>query len=112
MEGPCSCPHQLASKGRTTPAERKCPTATPGNTKRKISELYLSLALSCICVAVHSVMAQQSSSSSECTLKLISPPTPQKKPPKPSQNLLCWNEQELERITALSLSNLTQPMRL
>uniref|UniRef100_A0A8C5TVL9 RIC3 acetylcholine receptor chaperone n=1 Tax=Malurus cyaneus samueli TaxID=2593467 RepID=A0A8C5TVL9_9PASS len=28
---------KLASKGRTTPAERKCPTATPGNMKRKIS---------------------------------------------------------------------------
>lgn len=40
------------------------------------------------------------------------PSHPPKKTPKPSQNLLCWNEQELERITALSLSNLTQPMRL
>ncbi|NWR18738.1 RIC3 protein, partial [Emberiza fucata] len=29
---------KLASKGRTTPAERKCPPATPGNMKRKISE--------------------------------------------------------------------------
>ncbi|NXC28236.1 RIC3 protein, partial [Campylorhamphus procurvoides] len=32
---------KLASKGRTTPAERKCPTATPGNTKRKITDYEL-----------------------------------------------------------------------
>ncbi|NXU87515.1 RIC3 protein, partial [Xiphorhynchus elegans] len=32
---------KLASKGRTTPAERKCPTATPGNMKRKITDYEL-----------------------------------------------------------------------
>ncbi|KAJ7411175.1 Protein RIC-3 [Willisornis vidua] len=32
---------QLASKGKTTPAERKCPTATPGNMKRKITDYEL-----------------------------------------------------------------------
>ncbi|NXF01723.1 RIC3 protein, partial [Smithornis capensis] len=32
---------KLASKGRTTPAERKCLTATPGNTKRKITDYEL-----------------------------------------------------------------------
>ncbi|KAJ7412788.1 Protein RIC-3 [Pitangus sulphuratus] len=32
---------QLASKGRTTPAERKCPAATPGNMKRKITDYEL-----------------------------------------------------------------------
>nr|XP_054490645.1 protein RIC-3 isoform X1 [Agelaius phoeniceus] len=32
---------KLASKGRTTPAERKCPAATPGNMKRKITDYEL-----------------------------------------------------------------------
>ncbi|XP_027507136.1 protein RIC-3 isoform X1 [Corapipo altera] len=32
---------KLASKGKTTPAERKCPAATPGNTKRKITDYEL-----------------------------------------------------------------------
>ncbi|XP_071415018.1 protein RIC-3 isoform X2 [Pithys albifrons albifrons] len=32
---------KLASKGKTTPAERKCPTATPGNMKRKITDYEL-----------------------------------------------------------------------
>ncbi|NXP27339.1 RIC3 protein, partial [Scytalopus superciliaris] len=32
---------KLASKGRTAPAERKCPTATPGNMKRKITDYEL-----------------------------------------------------------------------
>ncbi|NXU41302.1 RIC3 protein, partial [Drymodes brunneopygia] len=32
---------KLASKGRTTPAERKCPTATSGNMKRKITDYEL-----------------------------------------------------------------------
>ncbi|NXI08680.1 RIC3 protein, partial [Irena cyanogastra] len=32
---------KLASKGRTTPAERKCPPATPGNMKRKITDYEL-----------------------------------------------------------------------
>ncbi|NXB78919.1 RIC3 protein, partial [Donacobius atricapilla] len=32
---------KLASKGRTSPAERKCPTATPGNMKRKITDYEL-----------------------------------------------------------------------
>ncbi|NXS57237.1 RIC3 protein, partial [Brachypteracias leptosomus] len=32
---------KLASKGKTTPGERKCPTAAPGNMKRKITDYEL-----------------------------------------------------------------------
>ncbi|NXG22740.1 RIC3 protein, partial [Grallaria varia] len=32
---------KLASKGRTTPSEQKCPTATPGTMKRKITDYEL-----------------------------------------------------------------------